>query len=96
MLESGCSYLHERLVIDNMPKAYQEVLRFRKIILTMVVVNNRVVPMGMRIPFRICFKKCAGALAGVAQWIEHWPVTQKVAGSIPSQGTFLSCGPGPQ
>ena len=24
------------------------------------------------------------ALAGVSQWIEHWPVKQKVAGSIPS------------
>ena len=36
------------------------------------------------------------ALDGVAQWIEHWPVTQRVAGSIPSQGTFLSCGPDPQ
>ena len=27
------------------------------------------------------------ALAGVAQWIEHQPANQKVAGSIPSQGT---------
>ena len=31
--------------------------------------------------------KCA--LAGVAQWVEHQPVNQKVAGSIPSQGTCL-------
>ena len=29
------------------------------------------------------------ALAGVAQWIECRPVNQKVAGSIPSQGTCL-------
>ena len=36
------------------------------------------------------------ALAGVAQWIEHWPANQRVAGSIPSQGTCLACGPGPQ
>ena len=36
------------------------------------------------------------ALAGVAQWIECWPVNQRVAGSIPSQGTFLGCGLGPQ
>ena len=36
------------------------------------------------------------ALAGVAQWIERWPVNQKVVGSIPSQGTCLGCGPGPQ
>ena len=32
------------------------------------------------------------ALDGVAQWIECWPVNQRVTGSIPSQGT----GPGPQ
>ena len=30
--------------------------------------------------------------AGVAQWTECWPVTQMVAGSIPSQGTCLGCG----
>ena len=35
------------------------------------------------------------ALAGVAQWIEHWPVNQRVTGSIPSQGTCLGCRPGP-
>ena len=28
------------------------------------------------------------ALAGVAQWIECWPVNQRVTGSIPSQGTY--------
>ena len=36
------------------------------------------------------------ALAGVAQWIEHWPANQKVASSIPSQGTCLRSGPGAQ
>ena len=36
------------------------------------------------------------ALAGVAQWIEHGPVNQRVAGSIPCQGTCLSCRPGSQ
>ena len=36
------------------------------------------------------------APAGVAQWIECWPVNQKVTGSIPNQGTCLSCGPGPK
>ena len=36
------------------------------------------------------------ALAGVAQWIEYWPVKLGVAGSIPSQGTCLGCGQGPQ
>ena len=35
------------------------------------------------------------ALAGVAQWIEHWPMNQRVASLIPSQGTCLDCGPGP-
>ena len=36
------------------------------------------------------------ALAGVAQWIECLPVNQRVVSSIPSQGTCLGCGPGPQ
>ena len=36
------------------------------------------------------------ALAGVAQWIECLPANQRAAGSIPSQGTCLGCGPGPQ
>ena len=35
-------------------------------------------------------------LAGVAQWIEHGPADQRVAGSNPSQGTYLGFGPGPQ
>ena len=35
------------------------------------------------------------ALAAVAQWIEHGPANQRVAGSIPSQSTCLGCGPGP-
>ena len=33
-------------------------------------------------------------LAGVAQWIELWTMNQRLAGSIPSQGTCLGCGPG--
>ena len=36
------------------------------------------------------------SLAGVAQWIECQPVNQRVTGSIPTQGTSLGCGPGPQ
>ena len=36
------------------------------------------------------------ALAGVAQWVGHWPASQKVASSIPSQRTCLGCRPGPQ
>ena len=35
-------------------------------------------------------------LAGVAQWTEHQSVNQRVAGSIPSQGTCLGCRLGPQ
>ena len=35
-------------------------------------------------------------LAGVAQWIEQGPVNQMVVGWIPSQGTCLGYGPGPQ
>ena len=31
----------------------------------------------------------------MAQWIEHQPVNQKVAGLIPCQSTCLGCGPGP-
>ena len=42
---------------------------------------------------KINFKR---ALAGVAQWIEFWPENQRVTSSIPSQGTCLGCGPGPQ
>ena len=36
------------------------------------------------------------ALAGVGQWIERWPVNQRVASAICNQGTCLGCGPGPQ
>ena len=36
------------------------------------------------------------ALVGVVQWIECQPANQRVSGSIPSQGTCLGCGPGPQ
>ena len=35
-------------------------------------------------------------MAGVAQWIEHESVNQRVTSSIPSQGTCLGCWPGPQ
>ena len=41
-------------------------------------------------------KELKPALASVAQWIECWPVNQRVAGWIPSQGTCLGCKPGPQ
>ena len=35
------------------------------------------------------------ALAGVAQWTERLTAKQRVASSIPSQGTCLGCRPGP-
>ena len=41
-------------------------------------------------------EKIVLALAGVAQWTECWPVKQRVASLIPSQGTCLGCGLGPQ
>ena len=41
-------------------------------------------------------KKQPKALAGVAQWMEHWPVKQRVSGSIRSESTGLNCRPGPQ
>ena len=42
-------------------------------------------------------QKRPGALSGVAQWIEHRPVNQRVTGLIPSQGTCLGyLRPGPQ
>ena len=41
-------------------------------------------------------KMTKAALAGVAQWIERQPVNQRVTGLIPSQGTCLGYGPGPQ
>ena len=40
-------------------------------------------------------KQCCLALTDEAQWIEHWPVNQRVTGLIPSQGTCLGCGQGP-
>ena len=37
-----------------------------------------------------------GARASVTQWIEHGPENQRVASSIPNQGTCLGCWPDPQ
>ena len=46
--------------------------------------------------FYLFFKILFIALDDVAQWFEHRPVNQRVAGSILSQGICLGCGPGPQ
>ena len=49
------------------------------------------------LPINLIWKKLSKTpLAGVAQCIERRPANQRVAGSIPSQGTCLGCGPGPQ
>ena len=32
----------------------------------------------------------------MVQWIESGLANQRIAGSIPSQGTCVGCGPGPQ
>ena len=48
------------------------------------------------VPLVALSKKHLSSLAGVAQWIEHWPVNQRVASSVPSYGTCLSCGADPQ
>ena len=40
--------------------------------------------------------KSIQSLTGGAQWTECGPMNQRVASSIPSQGTCLGCGPGPQ
>ena len=44
----------------------------------------------------ISYKTKKIALAGGAQWIECQPVNRKVAGLVPSQGTYLDGRPGPQ
>ena len=41
-------------------------------------------------------EKAIVALEGVAQLLEYQPAKQNAAGSIPSQGRCLGCGPGPQ
>ena len=51
--------------------------------------------MGLEFPQLRNFNLSKINLAGVAQWIEHWPANQKVTGSIPGQDTYLDGGPGP-
>ena len=46
--------------------------------------------------FYVPLKMKGSTLAGAAQWIEHQFVNQRVAGSIPSRGTYLGCRSGPQ
>ena len=44
----------------------------------------------------LLWEKNIFSLAGVAQWIENQTENQRVASSIPSKGTYLCYGPGPQ
>ena len=37
----------------------------------------------------LIYKISESALAGVAQWMEHWPANHRVVGSIPSQGAYF-------
>ena len=50
----------------------------------------------MKIDIFIFKKRQSKGLAGVVQWLEHQPANKRVPGSIPSQGTCLGWGPGPQ
>ena len=40
--------------------------------------------------------KVEKTLAGLAQWIEHGTMKQRIPSSIPSQSTCVGCGPSPQ
>ena len=44
-------------------------------------------------PSKGFYRSCSGWWV---QWIECQPVNQRVTGSIPNQGTYLGCWPGPQ
>ena len=45
---------------------------------------------------KIFFNELSSALDYMAHWVECQPVNRKVAGWIPSQGTYLGYRPGPQ
>ena len=52
--------------------------------------------LGILYLYHLYYQKSGLALADVAQWIKCWPVNQRAAGLIPSQGTCLGCGLGSQ
>ena len=56
----------------------------------------QVVPQPLQTVLYLTLEEEISALAGVTQWTESWPVNQRIAGSIPSQGTCLGFRPGPQ
>ena len=63
--------------------------------MTSLIQNQRYNPGKKEVISWTLLKLQASALAGVAHWIELWPVNLRVAGSIPSQGKCLGCGAGP-
>ena len=65
--------------------------KYNKLICKLLIVNNIFVIM-----LTLSNKKGPFALAGVDQWIECQLANQRVATSIPSQGTCLGCRPSPQ
>ena len=61
-----------------------------------LIYNNHYLHELSKIRTKSHFKIELSAPADVAQWIEHWPVNQRVTGSIPNQGTCPGYRPGPQ
>ena len=88
--EQEIGNLFEKIMKENFPNWVKEI--------DMQVQESQRVPNKMdperTTPRYIINKIPKVALAGVAQWIEFWPVNQRVAGSIPSQGTCQCCRPG--
>ena len=70
-------------------------MRKQKLIILYVSLNNKNYTRQQE-KTSIILRNNQTTLAGVAQWTEHWTVKQRVTGSIPSQGTGLSCRTGPQ
>ena len=66
----------------------------RKLLKRILIVYEKKYP--LRINVTLPKEKILMALTDVAQWFGHCTPNQKVAGSIPSQGTCLEYGPGPQ
>ena len=80
-------------------KNFSECLFFKRFLCIKAVVKRFTFQNQAHIRLWIRFqlsKDIDQALAGIALWIEHGPANQRVAGSIPSQGTCLGCRPGPQ
>ena len=79
-----------RHIIIKMPK-----VKDKERILKAAGEKELVTHRGVPIRLSADFSKETLALAGMAQRMECWPVNQRATASIPSQGTCLSCRPGP-